>query len=32
MAASPERFAQLLTEGIQRIRVREGKTDTRDPG
>ena len=26
MAASPELFAQLLTEGIQRIRVREGKS------
>jgi tetratricopeptide (TPR) repeat protein len=25
MAASPERFAQLLTQGIQRIRAREGK-------
>lgn len=25
MAASPEQFAQLLTQGIQRIRAREGK-------
>jgi predicted ATPase len=26
MAGSPETFAQLLTEGIHRIRIREGKT------
>jgi predicted ATPase len=26
MAASPEKFAQLLTEGIQRIRIHEGKS------